>query len=205
MMIIAGLGNPGKKYEFTRHNIGFRIINNFAEENNFPEFKLYKKFNSLISESIINDKKIILAKPRTFMNKSGKAIKSVINFNNAKQTTPSFLPILAPPHQRGGGKVGEIIPVEIGFIVIHDDIDLPIGEIKISQNRGSAGHKGVKSIINALRTKNFSRIRIGILPKIGKPENTEQFVLEKFSESEEKILSETIQQSISILKNIFCY
>ena len=60
MMIIAGLGNPGKKYEFTRHNIGFRIINNFAEENNFPEFKLYKKFNSLISESIINDKKIIL-------------------------------------------------------------------------------------------------------------------------------------------------
>ncbi len=185
MKIITGLGNPEKKYEFTRHNIGFWVIAAFAEKNNFPGFKLSKKFNALISENIINNEKIILAKPQTFMNESGKAIKSILDFNKTGTA----------PAQTRAGTAPAIL------ILIHDDIDLPIGEIKVSQNRGSAGHKGVESIIQKLGTKNFSRIRIGILPQTGKPENVEKFVLEKFSESEKEILKKAIEQVISALEN----
>ena len=74
MIIIVGLGNPGKKYKDTRHNVGFQIIDRLAKENKFPEFKLSKKFNSLVSENIINDEKIILIKPQTFMNNSGRPL-----------------------------------------------------------------------------------------------------------------------------------
>ncbi len=197
MKIIVGLGNPGEKYKNTPHNIGFEVIDEFAKKNNFPDFKLSKKINALISEGVINNEKIILAKPQTFMNESGKAIKSIICFNSTgnvpvKITSSSILPL-----RGGGGRVGETI----NLIIVHDDIDLPIGEIKISQDRGSAGHKGVESIINTLGTKNFARIRIGIQPQAGKPESVERFVLKKFSESEEKIFGESIKQAISALEN----
>jgi peptidyl-tRNA hydrolase, PTH1 family len=186
MKIIVGLGNPGEKYENTPHNIGFETIDEFARKNNFPDFRLSKKFNALISEGEINDEKIILAKPQTFMNESGKAIKSIIN------KTGTF-PAIA---------IAGNVPEKINLIIIHDDIDLPIGKIKVSQDRGSAGHKGVESIINAMGTKNFSRIRIGIQPQTGKPESVERFVLKKFSESEEKIFGESIKQAISAVENI---
>jgi len=172
MIIIAGLGNPGEKYKNTPHNVGFEAIDKFAEKNNFPDFKLSEKFNALISEMIIGDKKIILAKPQTFMNESGKAIKKL-------------------------AETGSLTDL----IVVHDDIDLSLGEIKISKDRGSAGHKGVESIINAFGTKNFTRIRIGILPQAGKPESVEQFVLKKLSESEEKILEEATEQAIFAIEN----
>jgi len=175
MIIIVGLGNPGEKYKNTPHNIGFEAVDEFARKNNFPDFKLSKKFNALISESIIGDKKIILAKPQTFMNNSGLTIKKLIQSSKFKVQN---------------------------YIIVHDDIDLLLGKIKISRNRGSAGHKGVESIINALGTKNFSRIRIGIQPRAGKPEDIEQFVLKKFSESDKKTIAEAINQTISTLENI---
>ena len=146
MIAIIGLGNPGNKYKRTKHNLGFIVIDKFAEENNFPEFKLSKKANSLISESDFNEKKIILIKPQTFMNNSGKAVKEL----KAKD-----------------------------IIVVHDDIDLSLRKIRISKKRGSAGHKGVDSIIKELKTNDFWRIRIGIQQK-KKPENVEKFVLQKF-------------------------
>ncbi|MCK4355023.1 aminoacyl-tRNA hydrolase [Candidatus Parcubacteria bacterium] len=176
MFLIVGLGNPSIKYKNTRHNIGFRIIDEFAKENNFPEFKLSKKHNSLISESIINDNKIMLVKPQTFMNSSGKAIKSIIDYLSL---------------------------ITDNLIVVHDDIDIEIGEIRISENRGSAGHKGVQSIIDEINTKDFARVRVGIKP-VGKiqeqggdtqPIITEKFVLEKFTQDEEKILENIIKQS----------
>jgi len=161
MIIIAGLGNPGRKYTNTRHNIGFQIIDEFARENNFPEFKMSKKFNALISEK----ENITLVKPQTFMNESGKAVKKM---------------------------VGELI-------VIHDDIDLPLGEIKISKNRGSAGHKGVQSIIKELSSKDFTRLRVGIQPRFqqGKPRNVERFVLQKFDKKEEMIIKQAIKKSLA--------
>ena len=87
------------------------------------------------------------------------------------------------------------------LIVIHDDIDLPLGEFKISKNRGSAGHKGVQSIINELKTKDFSRVRIGICPKIGKPKAVEKFVLQNFTKTEEKALQAVIPKIIDLLKS----
>lgn len=170
MIIIAGLGNPGEKYNNTRHNIGFRIIDEFAEKNNFPEFKLSKKFSSLISEN----KKIILAKPQTFMNESGKAVKSLISFYKLKTSD---------------------------FIIIHDDIDLTLEKIRISKNRGSAGHKGVESIIKEIGNKNFIRFRIGIQPQKGKPSAVEKYVLQRFTKDEEKIIKGILKTANEEIKS----
>ena len=201
MLLIVGLGNPGKKYQNTRHNIGFLVIDEFRKRNDFPKFKLSKKFNALISGDVFNnEKKIILAKPQTFMNESGKTVKKLIS---------SFL----PAHKAGRFPVSSLI-------VIHDDIDLPLGKIRISKARGSAGHKGVESIIKTLTTKNFIRVRVGIQPKGGKSKNLEKsehipyvldraqkdfvrwFVLQEFNREEEKILKEVIKKASQALKII---
>ncbi len=175
MILIVGLGNPGKKYLNTWHNIGFLAIDRFREINSFPDFKLSKKFNSLISEGFIKKEKIILAKPQTFMNNSGNAIRVIIDFYKIKP---------------------------VNFVVIHDDIDLLLGKIRISKNSGSAGHKGVESIINKLKTKNFNRIRIGIQPKKGKPKKVENFVLQEFNKSKEKIIKEIVEKTIEAIKSV---
>lgn len=171
MLLIAGLGNPGPKYQKTRHNLGFRAVEEFQKENNFPNFKFSKKFNAEISEGILGQEKIILAKPQAFMNLSGQSVKSLIL--NLKPKT---------------------------LIVIHDDIDLPLGKIKISKDSGAGGHKGVESIINYLKNKNFIRIRVGIQPGKGKPENVENFVIKNFTKEEEKILQETISKTTKAIE-----
>ncbi len=173
MILIVGLGNPGRKFNRTRHNIGFRVLDDLSKENDFSDFKLLKKFNSLISEGEISGKKILLVKPQTFMNKSGQAVKLLIK--NLKLKIKNLF-------------------------VVHDDIDLPLGKIKIIKNRGSAGHKGVESIIREMATKNFVRFRIGIQPQKGKPKNPENFVLQKFSKNEEKIIKKVIKKSCNALK-----
>jgi len=137
MKLIIGLGNPGEKYEKTRHNIGFRAVDKFQRNNNFPEFSFPKKFQAEISKGILNNEKIIIAKPQTFMNLSGKAIKALIK--NYKLETKNL-------------------------IIVHDDIDLPLEKIRIVKNRGAGGHRGVESIIQGLGTKNFIRFRFGINP-----------------------------------------
>lgn len=171
MITIIGLGNPGKKYNRTRHNIGFRVIEHFARENKFPAFKIIKKYNSLISKSKLNDEEVILAKPQTFMNNSGKAVKSLAKSYKLKTKN---------------------------LMIVHDDIDLALGKIKIMENRGSAGHKGVQSIINELDTQNFVRLRIGIKSELNI--ETEDFVLEKFKKEEEEIIKEVIKKSCFALK-----
>jgi PTH1 family peptidyl-tRNA hydrolase len=151
-MLIVGLGNPGKKYEKTRHNVGSEVIDEL-------------KF--------LNLKNVILAKPRTFMNESGKAVKKLVKDYKLK--------------------------VE-DLIVVHDDIDLPLGKIKIVTGRGAAGHKGVESIIKALGTKNFVRFRIGILPRSGKPKSPEKFVLQKFNKDEGEITGEVIKKTAEAIE-----
>ncbi|MBU2634978.1 aminoacyl-tRNA hydrolase [Patescibacteria group bacterium] len=170
MIIIVGLGNPGEKYKNTRHNVGFQVVDEFARENNFSEFKLSKKSHSLISKK----ENIVLVKPQTFMNESGKSVKCLIS--EIKQRKPDL-------------------------IVVHDDIDLPLGKIRISKNRGSAGHKGVESIIKEIGFKNFTRFRIGISPAFakasaGKAKNVEKYVLQKFDKEEEKIIKQVIRQTL---------
>jgi len=154
MFLIIGLGNPGGKYKDTRHNAGAMAID---------ELKL------------LNPENVILAKPDSFMNESGKAVKKLVKTHNL---TPANL------------------------IIIHDDIDLPLGIIRIAKNRGAAGHKGVESIINGLETNDFIRIRIGIQPKSGKPKNPETFVLQKFNKQEEKTLKEVFQKTVEAAETI---
>src|SRR5258706_10245849 len=143
MTIIVGLGNPGEKFKNTRHNVGFMAIDFFAEKNGFPEFELLKKYNSLVSEK----DGIILAKPQTFMNDSGKTVKLMLK--NQKEAT---------------------------LIVVHDDIDLPLGKIKFSKDSGAGGHKGVDSIIQQLGNNNFIRLKMGIATD---NKNAEEAVLKK--------------------------
>lgn len=161
MKLIVGLGNPGKKYEKTRHNIGFRVLDKMANG-----FKFEKKFNAEISvgNEDLRSKKIIFAKPQTFMNNSGEAVLAISKFY-------------------------KIDPIDI--IVIHDELDLKFGKIKESFGSRSAGHNGVQSIIDRLDTKDFTRIRFGIGPT---PEKipSEKFVLQKFSKDEEKELKNLI-------------
>jgi len=152
MELIVGLGNPGKKYNKTRHNVGGRVIDELTKQ------KL---------------EKVIIAKPQTFMNNSGKAVKGILDFYKVK---PGNL------------------------FVVHDDIDLPLGKFRLSKNRGSGGHKGVQSIINELKTKDFQRIRIGICPKTGKPKAVEKFVLQNFTKEEEKIIKKVVEETIRTIK-----
>ena len=167
--IIIGLGNPGAKFEKTRHNVGFMAIDQFAKENNFPDFKLQKKFNAEISEK--DD--ALLVKPQTFMNNSGSAIQKIAKSYKLKAKS---------------------------FVVIHDDIDLPVGKIKIVKERGSAGHKGVESIIQNIGNENLIRIRIGISPE--KDVEAKEIVLEKFSPEEQKTINEAIKKASQALNSI---
>jgi PTH1 family peptidyl-tRNA hydrolase len=170
MKIIVGLGNPGKKFEKTRHNLGFMVLDRFAEKNKFPKFKIKKEFLATVSEKKIGEEKIILVKPQTFMNNSGIAIKRILKklrTSNVEHLTSNLW-------------------------VIHDDLDIPFRKIKISFGRGSAGHKGVQSIIDELKTKNFFRFRVGIKPKQNYI-SIENFVLGKFDKNERKILKEIIE------------
>ena len=192
MILIVGLGNPGPKYKSTRHNIGFMTIDNLQLTiDKFSDWKNNKKLLSEISQGEINGQKVILAKPLTFMNLSGQAVKKIIN--NYQLTINNLF-------------------------IIHDDIDLPSGKIRIAKNRGAAGHKGIESIIKELKTKNFIRFRIGIQPKFGKPENLEKFVLQKpteakpseagdetkfqrpFNKKEEEILKKMIKKTVEAIE-----
>lgn len=135
MKLIIGLGNPGQKYELTRHNLGFIFIDSLRERWSFPEFKLGSKFDAEISQGKLNGKKIILAKPQNFINLSGEVVKRIMAFY---KTGPEDL------------------------LVIHDDMAIACGKYKLATNSTSAGHNGVQNIIDELGTKKFARLRIGI-------------------------------------------
>ena len=178
MILIVGLGNPEKKYQNTRHNLGFKVIERFQRKNHFLVFKEKRKCLSETSGGILNNKKIILAKPQTFMNNSGKAVKFLMKeyLKKEKQKLKNLW-------------------------VVHDDLDIPLGKIKISFGKGSAGHKGVQSIINELKTKNFVRFRLGASPSF-KKNKKEKFVLEKFKKSEEKTVQKMVEKTITAIE--FC-
>jgi PTH1 family peptidyl-tRNA hydrolase len=193
MKIIVGLGNPGKKFEKTRHNLGFLIIENLKLKiENFSDWRYEKKFKAEISRGKIGNKKIILAKPQTFMNNSGKSVKLLV-LNSFQK--PRQIKAMAVIQRRFRN-----------LWVIHDDIDLTLGKIRISIGRGSAGHKGVQSIIDELGTKDFVRFRIGInrfaqnqKSKI-KNQKLDEFVLKKFNKGEEKILKGVIKKTCQAIE-----
>lgn len=141
LKIIVGLGNPGKEYEGTRHNAGFMFLDAFVGHKEIASadkeiiFSLEKKFEAKIAEVLRNGEKIILVKPQTFMNQSGKAVAAILNFYKAEAKD---------------------------LIVAADDIDLPVGTARIRKEGGSAGQKGLQNIIDSIGNNEFVRIRIGI-------------------------------------------
>lgn len=155
MHLIVGLGNPGKKYERTRHNVGFLAVDALRNDT-FSEWKLLKSLEAEASEGEIEGKKVILLKPQTFMNLSGRAVSAAMK---KYRITYEHL------------------------IVIHDDLDIPFGEIKAQKNKSAAGHNGVQSVIDALGTKDFWRMRVGIGAR-PKEMASDVFVLQKFSVAE---------------------
>lgn len=159
MFLLIGLGNPGEKYTNTRHNVGFFVLDQMREELSLPEFKQEEKFKSKISKNT----NYLLAKPQTFMNNSGEAVRLLANYY-------------------------KIEPKKI--IIIHDDKDIPLGEFRLQADRSSAGHNGVQSIIDHLKTQDFTRLRIGIKTETSEKIPTEKFVLQCFL-SEEKTLLQT--------------
>ncbi|PIR93095.1 aminoacyl-tRNA hydrolase [Candidatus Falkowbacteria bacterium CG10_big_fil_rev_8_21_14_0_10_43_10] len=181
MKIIVGLGNPDPKYKFTRHNAGFIILDKMAEERG-AGWQFNKKFNALTARA----EDAILIKPQTYMNNSGLAVRAALDYY---KLLPKKLGWLA----RKNANLADAL------IVVHDDVDIELGKFKAQPDRSSAGHRGVQSIINQLKTQNFTRVRVGIageqLEKIG----TEKFVLQKFSAAEADKLKKIIPE---IIKNI---
>ena len=178
MHIIVGLGNPGKKYELTRHNVGFMSVDALLKQHGLT-WQFNKKFNAEIAKT----QNIIFIKPQTFMNNSGQAVQAVLSYY---KLLPKKFGII----QKKDSDLSNILTV------IHDDLDIELGKYKISLNSRSAGHKGVESIINHLKTKNFKRIRIGIRTEMAKKIPAEKFVLQKFNEEEIKIINDLIPKII---------
>lgn len=165
MYLIAGLGNPGNKYEYTRHNAGFMVIDDLAKKLNIKVNKL--KFKSLIGEGFIGNEKVILMKPSTYMNDSGKAILDCFNYYNLSAEN---------------------------LIVICDDIDIPFGTIRIKK-KGSAGtHNGLKSIIYLIQSQDFARIKVSV-GQNDNNYDLKDFVLSQFSKKEFEVLKKEIDMS----------
>lgn len=144
MKIIVGLGNPGKEYAETRHNIGFGVIDSLREKLQFDEFKLKNKFDAFITEGEYRDERIILVKPVTYMNLSGRSVAKVAKFYKVL-----FHDVL----------------------VVFDDLDFDIGALKIREHGGPGTHNGMKSVVESIGSQNFPRLRIGIGKSDGKKTN----------------------------------
>ena len=163
--LIVGLGNHGREYRLNRHNIGFRAIDRLAQEWRIPLGNVRNK--ALIGQGLWGGLRVILAKPQTFMNLSGQSVASLSRFYKIPQEK---------------------------MLVIYDDLDLPLGTLRLRENGGSAGHKGMTSIIGQLGSNDFPRLRLGI----GRPPGhmqVEDYVLQDFSEKEEELLSSLLDRS----------
>jgi len=176
MKLIVGLGNPGKQYQKTRHNIGFMVLDALQEKLGSPDWSLSKKFNAKTSEINLKNEKIILAKPMTFMNASGQAVQMITHFY-------------------------KVVPEDI--IVVHDDKDLKLDDIRAQEDKSSAGHNGVQSIIDHIGTQKFTRVRIGVASENEKKmRDTAKFVLNKFGYFEKKKVEEVINKSVEEIRKI---
>jgi len=170
--LIAGLGNPGKTYKYTRHNAGFMVLDEIAAAYSISFDK--NKFDVLYGRGVMEGIDVVLAKPQSFMNRSGQPIRSLA----------SYFKILCED-----------------MLIVHDDIDLTIGRIKIKEKGGHGGHKGIKSLIDAFGNGNFTRLRIGV----GRSERSSvtDHVLGKFSKDEKMNLDRVISRSRDAVVSFF--
>lgn len=171
--LVVGLGNIGTEYEGTRHNIGFEIIDAYAKKEEFPAFKVSRKFFGLTSEKFIGGKKIILLKPTTLMNLSGKSVKSVKDFYN-------------------------IAPEDI--TIVHDELDLNFGDVrKKDGGEGKSSHNGLKDITLKLKTTDYKRVRFGIKTPLVAMMDSKVFVLGKFNKEEKIKQKSLIKEALELI------
>lgn len=173
MYLVAGLGNPGTKYEMTRHNIGFHAIDYIADKIGAKVKKL--KFKALYGEGEINGERVLLVKPQTFMNLSGESIAEFVRFFK--------------------------IPVE-NVIIISDDIALNVGRLRIREKGSAGGHNGLKSVIYMLSSDAFVRVRIGVGAPSHSDYDLAEFVLGRFGKDEIPILEDAITRAYSAVSEI---
>ena len=175
LKILVGLGNPGLRYEFTRHNIGFRIVDSLARDIGI-EFKKVKSYYSLLSRGTINNHKVMLIKPQTFMNLSGRAVSKVVSYYK--------------------------IPLR-DLLIVYDDLNLELGQIRIRKKGSTGGHKGIESIMQYLNSEDIPRLRIGIgNPSVNFNFDCVSYVLSNFNNDEEDKIEEVIQLSTEAIKTI---
>ena len=171
-ILLVGLGNPGSEYDLTRHNVGFLAIDDFvAKTDEMEDWVAKKDLKCLLSSGQIGDARVIAIKPTTFMNLSGEAVQAVINFYK-----------ISPDH----------------IAVIHDDLDVDFGQIRLRVGGSSAGHNGIKSVTKSIGEA-YGRIRIGIGPKEPAEINREDFVLQKFSAEQQAQLPNLTREVHAIL------
>lgn len=177
--IIVGLGNPGEEYAKTRHNTGRMVVEAFRKKNDFPEWSRDLGLKALVSKGSYGKDKVILLAPDNFMNVSGKSVAPLVkNAKDAERT-----------------------------IVVYDDLDLPLGSMKISFNRSSGGHKGLESIIKALKTPAFARLRIGVSPstpsgKLKKPKGEKailDFIIGEYKKPEQEVMKKVTKKGAEAL------
>jgi PTH1 family peptidyl-tRNA hydrolase len=161
--LIVGLGNPGREYELTPHNLGFCVVDRIADDHNVEVRN--RQCRALTARTTIGPEQVVLAKPETFMNLSGDSVRELVS------------------------KL-EIVP-ETDLIVIQDELDLPFGILRVHRNRSSAGHNGIESIIDSLGTKDFVRIRIGVAPE-HKVRDGKEYLLSPMGKAQLKALDPVI-------------
>jgi peptidyl-tRNA hydrolase, PTH1 family len=166
LILIAGLGNPGREYRKTRHNMGFRVIESWAAS--IGVVLSSRRFQSKSGKGSIAGRGAILLCPQTYMNRSGTAVRACVDYYG-------------------------IEPKDI--LVVHDDIDLPVGRLRAARNGSAGGHKGVQSIIEFLGTRQFARLKIGV-SRPTTPQPVEQFVLTPFGAEDERILEEVVPLAV---------
>jgi PTH1 family peptidyl-tRNA hydrolase len=170
--LIVGLGNPGKGYSHSRHNVGFLVLESLAKRFDIDVHR--KKFDSLMGKGVVSDSSVVLVKPQTFMNLSGVAVEKFVRFFTVHMEE---------------------------VIVVHDDLDLPFNDIRIKMGGGDGGHKGLRSIIDCLGESDFVRVRLGI-DKPEQKEMVERYVLERFSEDEMKMLPRLVARACDAVGEI---
>ncbi len=171
--IIAGLGNPGKEYEYSRHNAGFLCLDILCNKYNIKTDRV--KYRALTSTALIEGHPCLIMRPQTYMNNSGESIKAAADFYK--------------------------IPSE-KIIVIYDDISLPTGTLRIRKKGSAGGHNGIKSIIWQLNSDVFPRIKIGVGDRKDKDDDLKDYVLGKFSKEDTETLKKTMEKAVESLKYI---
>jgi PTH1 family peptidyl-tRNA hydrolase len=181
MRVIVGLGNPDEQYKMTRHNTGFMAVDKIGSHES-----LIWHFNKKLKSEIAKSGNTVFIKPLTFMNNSGEAVQAVLSYYK-------LLPKKLGVFSAKGSDLSEVLTV------IHDDLDIELGKYKIATDSRSAGHNGVQSVIDNLKTKNFKRVRIGIKTEAMGKIPAEKFVLQKFKDEEMKIINEVVDKVIKEL------